>query len=192
LTLLRTIHGAGATPRAFIWLQDHLPVVMPGLAITHFTHGLQETLEEALLRMTATLDASKDSCFLMGHSLGGVMAAALASHHRVQKVVCIAPPFGGSKVANIYRWFHSSPLFESIRPENAMLRALRARPAPPKPTLVIVATSGLPFMQEPNDGVLTVTSQEAITGARIERVDATHTEVLLHARTLALVRDFLA
>jgi len=192
MNVIRTIHGAGATARSFTWLEENLQRHLDSRSIGHLSHALDEPLDDIIARFRAYLDGRTGYQHdLIGHSLGGVIAVALSDHPAVRRVVAIAAPFGGSRAANVFRWFSASPLFESIRPENAVLRRLRGMEAPQAPTLCIVATSGLPHIHEPNDGVLTVQSQSAIHGATMEYVDASHYEVLMTPRTIGVIAEFL-
>ena len=60
------------------------------------------------------------------------------------------------------------------------------------PTLSIYSTSGSLFISpEPNDSIVTVSSQKALPFGRKVEVKANHFEVLLHERTVKLLQDFL-
>ena len=59
-----------------------------------------------------------------------------------------------------------------------------------KPHLAIVATQGLPFFPEDNDGAITVASQTALDGARYARLPLNHFEVLLSHDVADLIRTF--
>jgi hypothetical protein len=63
---------------------------------------------------------------------------------------------------------------------------------PPCPFLSIVSTAGaLPFMNEVNDGVVTIDSQRAISATRTVDVDSNHFEVMQDPKTVAEVSRFI-
>lgn len=130
---------------------------------------------------------------LIGHSLGGLIALNLA--HRVpghvHKIITIASPLGGVGVATVLRWLIPHPLLADIHPSSPLVSQIRHRP-PPVPTLSLVATAGKsPLLAEPNDGVVTISSQTCLDGPIYVHVPVNHFEILLAKDTVDCITDFV-
>jgi pimeloyl-ACP methyl ester carboxylesterase len=131
---------------------------------------------------------------LVGHSLGGVIAAliALRGYANVSKLVTISAPLGGSRFAAFARWVASGiPLLNDITTSSPAILELQNRKIVP-PVLSIISTGGsLPTSNEPNDSVVSVSSQRALSYAKKVEINANHFEILLHERTIDQLRKFL-
>lgn len=179
------VHGAGASARSFAWLRQHLSE----FPAESFNYALNEPMTEVAARCTATIEADGRPAIVVGHSLGGVVAMVCAAATNVERVVSICAPFGGVRMADMMAMFISHPLVQDLRSYSPLLTSLRQRLVV-KPHLAIVGSSGLPFVREPNDGVVTVASQTALPGARYEMVDLNHFEVLMSDDVAELIRKF--
>jgi pimeloyl-ACP methyl ester carboxylesterase len=136
---------------------------------------------EALLRHVT--ERSGERASLVGQSLGGVLARALASGHpeRVRRVVTVCSPFRlptASRLAPIYRSL--APLH---RAQDAMLRRLAA--PPPVPTTAIYT---------PRDGIVAWTSciDEPGPGRENVAIDGAHTTMLGNPRAIRVITERLA
>lgn len=176
------VHGAGASPHSFNWLQDKLPKH----TARFITYKLNEYTESVAERLYKLID---EPCVIIGHSLGGIVTMACAGHPMVEKVVTLCAPFGGVRHAEFMSMFSFEPLFHDMRSHGPLLRKVRNRKID-KPHLAIVGTNGLPFTTESNDGVLTVASQMAFD-TPYEMLPLNHFEVLLSPQVAELITTFL-
>lgn len=180
------IHGAGATERSFAWLQHQLPDHEPRF----FTYPVSEPVVSAVQRLYRTLSKEGNAVTLLGHSLGGVIATACAGFPWVDRVVSLCAPFGGVKHTELLSMFNLDPLVMDMREFGPMLRSLRASKST-KPHLAVIGRRSLPFLNEPNDGAITVASQTAMPGIRYHEVPLNHFEVLLSEDVAEIVSNFL-
>lgn len=189
-------------------LGDGHPVIVlpPFLCSDHMSRGLREWLKalgyavegwgpRVNIGPTASAVASVDAILkrctethgckasLVGYSLGGVLARALASAHpdRVRRVVTICSPFRlptASPLEPIYRAL--APLHNG---QHLMLERLTA--PPPVPTTAIYS---------PRDGVVAWRSCVDAPGPDRENiaVDNPHTTMLASPRTLRIIAERLA
>lgn len=130
---------------------------------------------------------------LVGHSLGGVKAIALhQAGVTTRRIVTLASPLGGSGAASMLTWvFPGSRLYKDVTPHSTVIKGLRAAPIS-VPVLSIVTTGGgMPVFREPNDGVVTVKSQMALTGPTYVKVDLNHFEVMLSQSVRDMTEEFL-
>lgn len=61
------------------------------------------------------------------------------------------------------------------------------------PVQHIISTKGFhPWIYEPNDGVIPIRSQTAISWGKTNEIPANHAEIMMSNETVDMVRDFLA
>ncbi|RYD62756.1 MAG: alpha/beta fold hydrolase [Verrucomicrobiaceae bacterium] len=186
--LIWYIHGLQSTHRSFNFLKSKFP--------EHEYVDVMYDANESMIRLVETLVARIESqdrpLILVGHSLGGVIAAAVATRTtKVTKVATLSSPFGGSKVASLLRWMCMSPSLDNIHPHSALMNDIR-RSRVRQPTLSVVTTGGsTPLIGEDNDGVVTVASQKEIKGPIFFERDVNHFEVLLCEDVAELLGGFL-
>lgn len=181
------IHGANSSSKSFAWLKDHIADHLP----TFVEYSCDTPLSDNIDRITSALSVLDEPVYLIGHSLGGVIAAAVAKNipDKVVRLCTISAPFGGSRIANLLRWVTRSQLYTDINVYNPVLTALRATPVPVPHLAIITTAGGMPIMGESNDGVVTVSSQMDMYGAHPVQVPLNHFEVLMAEETATLVRD---
>jgi len=183
------IHGLNSSHRSFNYVQAKLPShdIVP---INYSSHQpLRDSMDEVRKRLPKTGRFS-----IVGHSLGGVLAVLMAAEHvdRVDNLVTISAPFGGSKAATALRWVPGHPkVIEDITPTSGKIELISQLKLH-TPTLSIISTGGsLPTTPEPNDSIVTVSSQRALPFGRKVEVKANHFEVLLHEKVVQLLENFL-
>lgn len=181
------IHGLNQTHLSFVYMAPSV-----GGDLTYVDYSSHQPLEASVKEVSRRLPKDRE-LVLVGHSLGGVIAVliALAGTHRVQRVVTVSSPLGGSKAAMFARWVITSvPVFGDITPTSPHVKLIKTRAAP-CPVLSIVSTAGSLLSTEPNDGIVTVASQSVLPYAKKVEVKANHFEVLMHERTFEAVRRFV-
>lgn len=180
------IHGAASTPLSFNWMKINLP---PHVAVD-IVYESETPLEETVNRLRIQASKCSNPPVIIGHSLGGVIAAAIAQTVPVEKVVSLASPFGGSFAASLMRWFLPSQLFRDISQQSVILSALRHKKIS-APMLSFVTDSNLTIMGEKTDGVVTVSSQKALDGPTYVTVPYNHFEVLLAPDVIKRINNFI-
>lgn len=181
------VHGLNSSHYSFAYMAKEIG------AVSKIDYTSHQALDLSVAQVMKQLP-KKDPIILIGHSLGGVISTLIALNqtHNVQKVVTISSPLGGSQAAAWMRWFVTLPVLSDITPSSFAMRRLVTETAP-CPVLSIVSTSGgLPMIsREPNDSVVTVSSQKALKYAKKIEVKANHFEVLMHEKTIEAVRKFV-
>jgi len=166
--------------------------MLPNHSITAIAYKSHQPLLDSIVQVKKQLP--KGEIYLIGHSLGGLIAVLLAAEcgDRVNKLVTISAPFAGSRVAHFFRWLPGHPaVLKDIVP-NAEKIIMMSQLKLEIPTLSIISVSGgLATASEPNDSVVSISSQKALKFGKKVEVKANHFEVLLHDKTLKLVKDFL-
>lgn len=180
------IHGAGASPRSFAWLQERLPEHRA----TFVTYSVSDTMSTVVERVLDLVTSCGERQILVGHSMGGLIAAACSHHTLVSRVATLSAPFGGLHMAGLASLFSSAPMLRDLARYSAGMIRLRAEGVG-CPALSVVGTAGLPFIREPNDGAVTVASQRALPGPRYVETPLNHFEVLLDQAVADLIRDFI-
>jgi hypothetical protein len=118
----------------------------------------------------------------------------MAAEHvdRVDHLVTVSAPFGGSKAATAIRWLPGHPkVMHDITPTASKIEQI-SRLKLKTPTLCIISTGGsLPITNEPNDSIVTVASQKALPFGKKVEIKANHFEVLMHEKVVQLIDSFI-
>lgn len=183
------IHGLNSSHHSFNYVVRELP---PHNAIC-VDYKSQQSLVASVFEVIKQIPQD-EKVALVGHSLGGVIASLIAGDNesRIDKLVTISSPLGGSKAANTLRWFPNTfPVLNDIVPRGPLITRCSSLNLS-TPTLSIISTGGhLPTSPERNDSVVAVSSQKALKFAKHVEIPANHFEVLVHDKTVRELKDFL-
>jgi pimeloyl-ACP methyl ester carboxylesterase len=183
------IHGLNSSHRSFSYLVHELDDDKHIM----IDYDSRQRLEDSITQVMRFIP-KKEPITLIGHSLGGVIAMVIAGRKlaNVERLVTISAPLAGSQAAVYARWVVSGiPLIGDITPTAPHIREI-ANFKPDFPILSLVSTSGsLPTSKEPNDSVVSVSSQRAIASAKKVEIKANHFEILMHEKMVEQIRKFL-
>jgi pimeloyl-ACP methyl ester carboxylesterase len=187
---LHFIHGLNNSHVSFAYLAKELE------GTAKINYNSHQPLALSLVQVAKQIPKN-EPVVLIGHSLGGVIAALLAleNKHQVQKLITISSPLGGSKAAHFARWVMPSlEVLRDLIPTAPHIQQLTGGEFK-IPVLSLVSSAGhLPALMggEPNDSVVTLSSQRAIKQAKKVDIKINHMEVLSHDKTVESIRKFLA
>jgi pimeloyl-ACP methyl ester carboxylesterase len=179
------IHGANATSESFNYIRSKLG---NGIDINYDSrNGFENNLKD----MQSTLKDCNNIVFI-AHSLGGIYSLHLANAlpDRVKGAVTLSTPYGGAEVADYAKYFLPfSRLMRDIGPSSwVMKQSDRIKIQHPWTNIVTVKGQS-PFMHEPNDGVVTITSRKHHGDMELVEVDYNHYEVVLSDTVVKLVKE---
>jgi pimeloyl-ACP methyl ester carboxylesterase len=183
------IHGFGGSPESFGYLKLALPKHDSILA--HYTSGpsIEDTYESVLSSLNID-----EPVHIVGHSLGGIIGYLLASRGEipVKSLTSISTPFGGSDMANKLKWFYPSMrIFSDLSPKSAIIKEVQT-PLSACPFISLISTHGnLPFMSPPNDGVVSIASQETSVAKKKIKIDVNHFEILQSPKSTCELKKFI-
>lgn len=141
--------------------------------------------------------------YAVTHSMGGILLRFLADKLLWRGAVMLAPPNRGSRVAAalashpLFKWFYGPAGTQMGDPPNW--------PDPPRPLGIIagnsgktignppswaIAAMGLIPAHQPHDGTLTVEETRCDGASAFATVPASHTWIMNHPQTLALILRF--
>lgn len=194
------IHGANASPASFNYIRDKLEedTDLDEYALVDIKYDCQHSLSN-IVEILASTASSKRPIYLIGHSLGGVLAARVAQRIKhfelpvdLRGIVTISSPFGGSESADYLKWLYPNyHLFSSISTSNKVILDLQAGGAV-VPTLSLVTSSGNnPLIPSANDGVVTIKSQRALPRANYVEMPYNHFEIMVAPETVEHIKVFL-
>ena len=168
------IHGANQSSKSFGYIASNLP----DWNITMVNYSCYETFDDNLHSMINLL-SSRGPLFLVGHSLGGIYAAHLSQHLNVVGGVTLSAPYGGSSMADWAKYIVPGyPLLRDVGRRSKPIQDLKNFKIK-APWLQLVSASGhVPWINEPNDGVLTINSMRALPGIEYQDVDVNHYEIM--------------
>jgi pimeloyl-ACP methyl ester carboxylesterase len=179
------IHGASATSESFNYIRSKLGA---GIDINYDSRN---GFENNLKSMQDQLVDVKDMAFI-AHSLGGVYSLHIANAmpEQVKGAVTLSTPYGGAEVAEFAKFFLPfSRLMRDIGPSSwAMRQADKIKIQHPWTNIVTVKGQS-PFIIEPNDGVVTISSQKHHDDMELLEVDYNHYEVVLSDQVVELIKE---
>lgn len=138
------------------------------------------------------------------HSLGGILVRHMADKIAFSRVVMLAPPNNGSRVAQVFaghplfRWFYG--------PVGQQMALSENWPLPQSQVGVIAGTNALTLTNpiswvtrsfgilprdEPSDGTITVAETKLAHAADFATVDASHTWIMNHSKARDMTVQFL-
>jgi len=177
------IHGASATSESFNYIRSKIG---DGIAINYDSRN---GFENNLAAIKDQLGKTKD-IFFIAHSLGGIYALHLANAipNQVLGAVTLSTPYGGAEVADFAKYFLPfSRLMRDIGPSSwAMKQADKIKIQHPW-TNVVTVKGQSPFMVEPNDGVVTISSMRHHADMELVEVDYNHYEVVLSDKIVDII-----
>jgi len=105
------IHGANETATCFNYIKGELP----DHTMCDIEYDYHAPLQSVIEKISKQLP--KDNISIVGHSMGGIIAVALSqlNKQKIDKVVALASPFGGSESAHYLKYlFPTYGLFKNV------------------------------------------------------------------------------
>ena len=184
MTAIVAIHGAWSGPVSFNYLRS---AVHARWTAVHYD-PLSANIDSILDRVTTDI---REPCWLVGHSLGGIVALRLHDHPMVQGIVTIASPLAGLRLNLMQKVMSLSGILAEIATDSRCIRTMHAATYV-KPVQHLIATVGFnPFIYEPNDGVLPLKSQTGWSCGPVAEIATNHYEIMLHEHTAAELAQVL-
>lgn len=180
------IHGANATSQSFNYIREHIKgkdMCLEYNCALGFEHNLAVMYEQI---------KNEKNLFIVAHSMGGIYALHLANQlpANILGAVTLSTPYGGSAVAEIAKWvLPYYRLIHDIVPDSRTMKSTRALPIL-HPWYQVVTTSGhVPWLIQPNDGIVSLTSMRCRPDIDIEEVKLNHYEVMVSPITVKIIKN---
>lgn len=184
------IHGASATAESFThirqFVRDHTEE--PDIALEY---NSEDGFDYNLKNMKGQLDDA-DRLFFVSHSLGGIYALHLANYYEETTIggVSLSTPYGGSRQADFARYFLPfNRLMKDIGPMSRPMAEAKKLPAPINWTQIVTTRGASPWINEPNDGVVTIESMRARQDFELVELSLNHYEVVISNAVVEIVLD---
>lgn len=173
------IHGAYSAPDSFNYIRVN-NISDNDILIEYDSNNNMITVLDDIQKLVE--NKTNQPVQLVGHSLGGVLAVALASRGlKTKSIVTMSSPFGG--IGNF--WPPKTIGYEMMK-----LKKFCKKP-PTVPYKFFVSTDGHnSWLLAKNDGVVTITSQMAIPKAKYIQVATNHFEILLNDLVIKDIAEF--
>lgn len=179
------IHGANATSESFNYIRDKIG---KGIDINYDSrNGFENNLNDILTQ----LKDIKNIAFV-AHSLGGIYALHIANAipKQVSGAITISTPYGGAEVADYAKYFLPfSRLMRDIGPNSWVMKQANKIKIQHPWTNIVTIKGQSPFMTEPNDGVVSITSQKHHADMELIEVAYNHYEVVLSEQVINIIRE---
>lgn len=180
------IHGANATGQSFNYIRERLK----GTDLT-LEYSCAVGFDTNLEVMAEKLQDEKD-LFIVGHSMGGIYALHLANKFPDQIIgaVTLATPYGGSRVAEIARWvLPYYKLIHDIVPDSKTIKTTRSLPVLHPWTQVVTTTGNVPWLGQPNDGIVSLASMRSRRDIEQIDVGCNHYEVCVSPTVVKIIKE---
>lgn len=180
------IHGASATSESFNFIRQHIGG--KDLVINYDSrNGFEKNLDAMKDQLSDT-----QRIFFVGHSLGGIYALHLAHSmsENILGAVTLSTPYGGSEVADYAKFFLPfSRLMKDIGPHSWVMKQANKIKIQHPWTNIVTVQGQSPFLLEPNDGVVTISSQKHHEDMELIEIDYNHYEVVLSEQVVGLIKE---
>lgn len=180
------IHGANQTSNSFGYIKSKLP---SNIKLKLIDYSCYSTFDQNITDMISQLK-SAGPLFLVGHSLGGVYAVHLVNHTNVVGGVTLSAPYRGSSMADWAKYLVPSyPLLKDIGKRSKPIADLQNIKLDIPWTQLVSVSGHVPWMNEINDGVLTLESMRAKPGIEYIDIDTNHYEIMCNDRVIDIILD---
>jgi pimeloyl-ACP methyl ester carboxylesterase len=185
--LIVYIHGASATGESFNHIREHITGHQDLVINYDSRNGFQKNLVDMRYQL-----ANFHDIFFICHSLGGVYALHLANDipDQVLGAVTLSTPYGGAEIADVAKYFMPySRLLRDVGPSSWAMKQIESINVQHPWTNIVTTEGNVPWVPEPNDGVVTLASQRK-HGRDMELVEVScnHYEVVLNNQVLNLIQ----
>lgn len=183
------IHGASATSDSFNYIRSHITDQSETLIEYDSNNGFAQNL----VAMKQQLDNTKDMVFVC-HSLGGIYAVYLAQHfgNQVRGAVTLSTPYGGAEAAEYAKYFWPfNRLLRDIGPGSEPIKDSNTIPIRHTWLNIVTTRGDSPWIVQPNDGVVTVSSMRRRTDMQFRELYINHYEVVMSTKTVDIIKEFV-
>ena len=180
------IHGAFSTPTIFNYMKSKIR-----------NHEWQmfdysDDINDFVQMCENAVAAVQESCHVIGHSMGGLIALYLAGHWNVKSITTIASPLDGLDVSMVQQYMSRSSFIRELSHSSRFIRSLHEQ-SYPMPVQHIITTRGFnPYMFDENDGVVSLKSQRGWAAGTVHEIAANHAEIMQHDACVKLVKSFIS
>lgn len=177
------IHGANQSSLSFKYLRSKTNFDNEILINYSSMDGFYNNLSSMISKIK-----KHGPVFIVGHSLGGIYALHLLEHVEVAGVVSISTPYRGSSAADWAKFLVPSyQLFKDVgRRSKPIMQGHNIEISVPY-TQIVSTTGSVPYLNGPNDGVVTVASMKHRAEMEHVEVDHTHYEVMCSDRVAEII-----
>ena len=184
------IHGATASHNSFAFIQE----VLQAKDILYVDYPRTKTAQENLEDMTKQIGSTTGPLFIICHSMGGLYALHLLERFpkRIREVVSLATPFTGSELAILGKIMNTDyQLFNDIMPHSEFVKSTKYIEVKCPWTQIVTTIGDVPWMETPNDGIVTRKSMTARTDVNYVEIDDNHYEIVQSGRVVKLLKELV-
>ena len=184
------IHGASATAESFTHIRQYVRDYFdePDIMLEYKSDN---GFDNNLAQMKGKLDDA-DRLFFISHSLGGIYSLYLADYYKetTHGGISLATPYGGSEEADFARYFLPfNRLMKDVGTMSHVIKDSKYITAPSNWTQVVTTVGQSPWIQEPNDGVVTLKSMRSRKDFEQIEVALNHYEVVISDQVVRIILD---
>ncbi len=179
------IHGANQSSLSFEYIRSKTQfdneILINYNSMNGFCNNLKNIVDEV---------SKIGPAFIAGHSLGGIYALHLLEHCDIKGIVSISTPYRGSSAADWAKYIAPSyQLFKDVgRRSKPIIHGHKIEINVPY-TQIVSTTGDVPYLNGPNDGVVTVASMKYREDMEHIEVPHTHYEVMCSDTVANIIKE---
>lgn len=183
------IHGANGSAQVWNYLSSQLT----DYAKTFIEYNSFNEFDVNLADQVNTL-LNKKNLFFIGHSMGGIYAYYLQSIFFRQSLggITMSAPYGGSGLSNtmklLFPWY-DYPLWVDTAIHSPLIERMKELPTPKNWHQIVSTTDRTFFPLEPNDGLITKSSQMALKGINYIPLNDSHYECVQSPKVAEIINN---
>jgi|15BtaG_2_1085339.scaffolds.fasta_scaffold01842_6 pimeloyl-ACP methyl ester carboxylesterase len=183
------LHGANQTHRSWNYIITKLQLSQDQFICIEYDSN--STFYENLDGMADVMWTIPDKSAFVSHSLGGIYALHLYNRYpqKFSSSITISTPFNGSGTADYLKYLspHTLLFREVGRRSKPIIDAQKVEVNIPW-TQIVSVSGNSPWMPKPNDGIVTVRSQQHRAGVNDVEVNANHYEILASDEVVGIIK----
>jgi len=181
------IHGANATSDSFNYIRNYIKGYDEVALEYDSRDGFYNNLEYLEKKMRRIKDA-----FFVCHSLGGIYALYLTDRFpsKVIGAVTISTPYGGAEAADYAKYFLPfSKLLQDIGTNSRPIKTANTISVQHPWTQIVTTQGNSPWINEPNDGVVTIKSMKHRQDVEQIEIESNHYEIVINPTCVNLIKN---
>ena len=185
------IHGLNSSSKIFNHIHSQLPEHDSLFLDYNTSHSIEESYSFIISKLNEDEPLS-----IVSHSLGGLIAYLIATRDnkiKIDKLVTLSSPFGGSDHARFLKWIYPGyKILNDLSPRSNIINEINQSQLKKTKMISLISTHGsIPLISEENDGVVTIKSQQASLAKKKIDIQANHFEIVQDIKTIHEIKKFI-
>lgn len=178
------IHGANASPMSFNYIKARLPTAEYHVVDYSTVDGFYPNLEKMVDQLKGD-----NKYYVLSHSMGGIYAMHLTQYINIQRSISVSTPFEGLGIADWAKYMMPNyQLFKDVSLRAMPITQLKDIKIKMPWTQVVTTRGSVPWVKDPNDGVVTIASMSTRKDIDYVYIKESHNEIMMSDELVEIVK----